>query len=72
MNRQKKLANYESRGNSQIDEIEVLKREEVKLSDDVGNLEIEHKHVTNKINLIDDNLEKIKVEIQNVVECEFV
>ena len=59
-----KLANYESRANSQIDEIEVLKREEVKLSDDVSNLETEHKLVTNKINLIDDNLEEIKVEIE--------
>ena len=59
-----KHATYESRANKQIEEIENLKREEVKLSDDVTHLETEHEHVTNKISLIDDTLEEMKVEIR--------
>ena len=55
-----KHATYESRANIQIEEIDVLKREEGKLSDNVSHLEKEHKHVTNKITL----LEEMKVEIK--------
>ena len=36
------------------EDIEVLKKNEVRLSDDVTNLEAEYSQVTNKINLIDD------------------
>ena len=52
---------YESKANTQIEVIEVLKKEEVKLSDDVTTLETEHKHVTNKIGLIDDTLEEMRL-----------
>ena len=42
------------------EDIEVLKKNEVRLSDDVTNLEAEYSQVTNKINLIDDALAAMK------------
>ena len=59
-----KHAAYETKSNTLIEEIESLKREEVKISDDVTQLETEQRHVTNQIGLIDDSLEEMKLEIK--------
>ena len=43
-----------------------LTTEEVELSDNVTHLETEPKYVTNKISLIDDTLEEMKMEIESL------
>ena len=48
------------------EDIEGLKKEQVKLSDDVTHLEVERDHVNKKIDTIDDALETIKKEIGNL------
>ena len=59
-----KNAAYETKFDNLIEEVEGLKKEEIKLSDDVTNLETEQRHVADKIGLIDDTLEGIKAEIE--------
>ena len=59
-----KHAAYETKSNTLIEEIESLKREEVKISDDVTQLEKEQRHVTNQFGLIDDSLKEMKLEIK--------
>merc|ERR1719318_1803590 len=51
-----------------IEEIESLKKEEVRLSDDVTYLETEQNQVTNKIKLIDETLEEMKKEIKTLMK----
>ena len=46
------------------DDIEGLKRDEVKLSDEVSNLEAERNHVYKTINLIDETLQEIKIKFE--------
>ena len=46
------------------EDIECLKKEEINLSDNVSHLEEEHKRVANKINEIDDALEKLNDNIR--------
>ena len=41
-------------------------KEEVRLSDDVSHLETEQEQVTNKIRLIDNTLEEMKIEIETL------
>ena len=54
---------YEARFKAMNEDIEGLKSDEVKLSDDVLNLESERTKVDNQIQLIDDALEEIKLQI---------
>ena len=44
-------------------DIEELKKDEVKLSDDVSIIEAERKQVTETISIIDDTLSEIKVQM---------
>ena len=57
-------ATFETKLENLSEEIEAWKKEEVKLSDNVTNLETEHRHVANKIDLIDDTLKELKGEIE--------
>ena len=59
-----KRATHDTKFNTLIEEIEGLKKEEVRLADDVTHLETEHKHVANKISFIDETLEEMKAEIE--------
>ena len=47
-----------------FDDIEGLKKDEVKLSDDISNLEAEKDQVDKKINLIDKSLEEINKKFE--------
>ena len=49
------------------EDVENLRKEQIKLSDDVTNLEAEHDYVTEKLNIVDGYLDKVKMEIDDSV-----
>ena len=59
-----KFAIIDKKLDNHSEDIEVLKKDEVKLSDDVSKLEAEREQVANKILEIDETLEEIKNKIE--------
>ena len=59
-----KFAKIDEKLDNHSKDIEVLKKDEVKLSDDVSKLEAEREQVANKILEIDETLEEIKNRIE--------
>ena len=63
----KKNEAYENKFMSVAEDLENLRKEQIKLSDDVTILEAERDNVTEKFNIVDENFNKVKKEIEDRV-----